>query len=298
MSTEITHPASRTDRRHGNELDGATVVLTGATTGIGRATAEMIANRVGFLILHGLEPEEKANDTLQSVRASMRPATRLAYSRADFTDHSEVARLAQDIGGLTDRVDILINNAARPGPASRTVNDAGIEVTLQTNYLAPVALTTELLGLVGADSVGRVVNIASATHHSANLELDDLNLARHPYSPPMAYAHSKLALVTYTGWLAANRPHPSLNVVSMHPGIVSTDLLHAMYAIDGDRPQHAAGNIQHVASLEGDNGTYYDERRVTRPNPQALNPENQTRLHDLTKQMLEQAATSTRQDQP
>jgi len=296
MSTQTKYPTSRTEIGKGNELKRATVVLTGATTGIGRATAELIANRVGFLILHGLQSEKEADEILQSVRASMGPGIRLAYARADFTDLSEVGRLAEEIDGLTDRVDILINNAARPGPTRHTVNDAGIEVTLQTNYLAPVALTTELLRLLGAGSVGRVVNIASATHHSATLELDDLNLARHPYSASTTYAHSKLALVTYTGWLAANRPHPSLNVVSMHPGIVSTDLLHAMFAIDGERPEQAAANIQHVASLEGDNGSYYDERRVTRPNPQALDPGNQTRLHDLTTQMLEQAATSTRQD--
>ena len=261
-------------------------MLTGATTGIGRATALAIADRAGRLILHGLEREHDTADLLAMVRAAMHPEAQLLYFRADYGDLANVTRLARDIRAATDRIDILINNAARPGPPTRTVSGAGNEATLQTNYLAPVVLTSALIDLIGNGPPGRIVNVASATHLSATLPLDDLNLAQQRYSPSTAYAHSKLALVTYSCWLAAHRPSPSLDVVSMHPGVIATRLLHAMFSIAGDRPEDAAANIGYVASRRGDNGTYYDQRTPQPPTPQASDPAIQNRLHDITSRTL------------
>lgn len=264
----------------------ATIVVTGATTGIGRATARTLAGQVDRLILHGLEPERDVVALLDDVRDRLPTGARLVYLSGDYGDLTEVTRLAQEIRAATGRIDVLINNAGRPGPPSRTLSDTGTEVTLQTNYLAPVVLTTGLLDLIGDDRPGRIVNVASATHLSATLHLDDLNLAHRDYSPSTAYAHSKLALVAYACWLAAHRPRPSLDVVSMHPGVISTGLLHAMFSIQGDTPEAAAANVQHVAAMSRDNGTYYDERQPAQPNPQASDPAVQDRLHEITSRML------------
>ncbi|BCB80838.1 SDR family NAD(P)-dependent oxidoreductase [Phytohabitans flavus] len=257
--------------------------MTGATTGIGRATALALTGRASHLILHGLEPEAQVGELLGAVRAALPSEATLSYFAADFSELVEAERLVSDIRGVTDRVDLLINNAARPGPPTRTVTDTGYEITFQTNYLAPVVLTSGLLDLI---TDGRILNIASATHLSATLHLDDLTLARHGYSPSTAYAHSKLALVTYSCWLATHRPNPAIDVVSQHPGIIATRLLHAMFAVGGDRPEHAAANIAHVASLRDDNGTYYDERRPAPPNPEATEPATQDRLHAATVDLL------------
>lgn len=282
-------PGTHTTVGRGEQADatlGATVVLTGATAGIGRATALAFADRAGRLILHGLEREQDIRDLLGKVRAAMRPQARLDYFGADYGSLADVTRLARDIRAVTDRIDILINNAGRPGPPTRTVSDAGNEVTFQTNYLAPVVLTTRLIDLIGHDSPGRVINVASATHFSATLRPDDLNLAHHRYSASEAYAHSKLALVTYSCWLAAHRPSAWLDVVSMHPGVISTRLLHAMFTIAGHQPEHAAANIRYVASRRGDNGAYYDERSPVPPNPEASDPATQDRLQDITSRLL------------
>ena len=260
----------------------ATVVLTGASTGIGRATALDIARSAGHLVLHGLEPERSVTTLLSGVRATMRPGARLTYLQADYDDLAQVDRLADRITEVTDRIDLLINNAARPGPPARTINDAGVEITLQVNYLAPVLLTGRLIDRIGAGGRGRIVNVASATHFSATLDLADFEVGPHRYSPSAAYAHSKLALVTYSLWLAAHRPRPALDVVSMHPGVIATGLLHAMFSVTGDAPEYAAHNIIDVASRRDDNGTYYDERDPETPNPQASDPAVQQRLHELT----------------
>ncbi|MGW0506660.1 SDR family NAD(P)-dependent oxidoreductase [Micromonospora sp. NPDC003241] len=272
--------------QHADALRDAAVVLTGATSGIGRATALAIADRPGSLVLHGPEPESEVADLLDQVRSRQRRDAELTYVTADYHDLAEVTRLAERIRVTTDPIDVLINNAGRPAPATRTVSDAGNEITFQVDYLAPFLLTTDLIDLVAGHERGRIVNIVSATHHSATLHLDDLDLTRQAYTPSAAYAHAKLALVTYTGWLARNRPSPSLDVVSLHPGVISTGLLHAMFSVDGQRPEQAADTVVRVAAQREDNGTYYDERVPGTPHPQAVDPEVQDRLYERTVELL------------
>lgn len=269
-----------------SRLRGATVVLTGATSGIGYASALVFAPLAGRLVLHGIEPAGQVADRLDAIRSRMRQGAELLYYAADFGVLAEVTRLASDLRAATDHIDLLINNAGRPGPATRTVTVDGNEATLQTNYLAPFLLTTKLAEVIGGSPYGRIVNIASATHLSATLELDDLNLARHRYSPTIAYARSKLALVAYSAWLAAHPPGPNVDVVSMHPGVIATPLLHAMFSIGGDPPERAAAAVVAVASRERDNGRYYDEEEPAAPNPLAADPLVQDRLHEATVGLL------------
>ena len=260
------------------DLADRTVVVTGATDGIGRAVAERLAPRVGRLILHGPEPASDVTALLASLGPSV------AYLSADFGELAAVARLGAEIRDAAPRVDVLVNNAGRPGSARRVVTADGNEATLQVNYLSTVALTTLL-----ADRVGRVLNIASATHLSARLTLDDLDLAGGDYSPVTAYARSKLAIVTYSRWLAGRTPSlsPSFEVASMHPGVISTRLLAGMFTITGDPPALGAANVVHVAGLSGSvNGVYFDERRPADPNPLADDPRTQAALVERTRTRL------------
>lgn len=264
---------------------GNAVVITGATTGIGRATALSLLGSPDRVILHGVESAHEVEALLLEVRRRVAPA-RVDYFSADYGDLRSVARLAESVIGDGDAPRMLINNAGRPGPAQHTMTRDGHEITFQTNYLAPVLLTTMLLGALGNDQACRVVNIASATHLSATLQFDDLDATTRPYSPSGAYAHSKLALVAYSCWLAANPPSEGVEVVSMHPGVISTGLLHAMFAIDGARPETAAENIWFVTSRSGDSGAYYDERSPVSPNPEAIDLDVQARLHEITMELL------------
>jgi hypothetical protein len=90
-------------------------------------------------------------------------------------------------------------------------------------------------------------------------------------------AGKTVVLVTETCRLAATLTPPA-TAVSMHPGIISTALPHAMFSVGGDSPAHAAENLRYVATRDGDNGTYYDEREPAAPNPQATDPRTQQRL--------------------
>jgi NAD(P)-dependent dehydrogenase (short-subunit alcohol dehydrogenase family) len=266
-------------RRPAVALGDATVLLTGATHGIGRASAIRLAPRVQALVVHGPQDRAVVEPLISELRELAGDGGRVEYLQADYGELRAVREMAAGVESASGRLDVLINNAGRPGPPRREVTADGNEVTLQTNFLAATVLTDSLLGLLQAGAGGRIVNVASLTHYSAGLELGDLNLEFHDYSGVRAYAQSKLAIVAWTAWLADRLASTRVDAVSLHPGVISTGLLHAMFGAGGDSPKRAAANIVHAAEAPGDvNGTYFDESRTASPNPEALVPEVQSRL--------------------
>ena len=129
----------------------------------------------------------------------------------------------------------------------------------------------------------RIVNTASATHYSAVLDLDDLDFEREPYSAVAAYSRSKLAIVTASRSLATRIPQ---TVVSVHPGVISTELLHAMFGSGGDSIEHGAVNLGAAMHADVPSGTYLDESSPATPNPIADDPGLQDRLHSLTSRLV------------
>jgi NAD(P)-dependent dehydrogenase (short-subunit alcohol dehydrogenase family) len=260
-------------------------LLTGATQGIGEATARSLCPLVDVLVLHGLAPEAEVQRSLDELRR-LSPSTEVVYLSADYGRLADVGALVEAVRERVGGLDLLINNAGRPGLPSRTLSADGHEITFQTNYLATVALTTGLLPTLEQAGRARVINVASATHYSARLSLDDLEL-EHGYSPVAAYAHSKLAIVTYTGWLARQLDSDRVEAASLHPGVISTGLLHAMFGAGGDSVERGASNIVSlVRRPPGVNGEYFDEDTPARPNPEALEVANQDLLVEATARAL------------
>jgi NAD(P)-dependent dehydrogenase (short-subunit alcohol dehydrogenase family) len=263
-------------------------LITGATHGIGAATARRLARLVKVLFVHGLEPPGAVARMLDDLRAAS-PETELLYLRVDFDRLAELGGVVDAVAHRGAGLDLLVNNAGRPGPTRRTLSADRREATFQTSYLALVALTSALLGTLARANHARIVNVASRTHLSASLELDDLELER-DYNPVAAYAHSKLAIVTYTCWLARRLETSSVEAASLHPGVISTDLLHAMFGAGGAPADVGAHNIVELVRRPGGvNGQYFDEDRRSDPNPEALVIENQERLLAATTRMLESA---------
>jgi NAD(P)-dependent dehydrogenase (short-subunit alcohol dehydrogenase family) len=255
----------------------STALLTGATHGIGAATAHALCPLLDVLIVHGPEPESEVAPALDRLRRSS-PRAEIVYLEADYSRLDEVRALVSAVHDRVDRLDLLINNAGRPGPPERTLSADGHELTLQTNYLAPVALTTGLLADLDDPRVGRVINVASATHYSAHLRLDDLDF-EHDYSGVAAYAHSKLAIVTYTCWLARRLERGCAEAASLHPGVIATGLLHAMFGAGGAPAEDGARNIMRVVRRPSPiNGAYFDEEVRARPSPDAADVDKQDRL--------------------
>lgn len=258
------------------ELDGKTIVLTGATSGIGRAAARLLAESVGTLVVQGPEPEQNVAALLEELRAV--GGARIEYVEADFTALDDVRRAAERIRSLAPAIDALVNNAGVPGARTRQLTVDGFERTLQVNFLA-LALLTDLLVPAIVDG-GRIVNVGSTTHRMTSLALDDLDL-RAGYDPVRAYAQSKLAIVTYSTWLADRLPR-GIEVVSISPGVISTTLLHSMFGSGGASVEHGGRRVVEAITADVPSGSYIDDGESIPASDDALDASNQAALAALT----------------
>ncbi|MBO9577969.1 MAG: SDR family NAD(P)-dependent oxidoreductase [Microbacteriaceae bacterium] len=263
------------------------VVLTGATSGIGEATARRLAGVSGELVLLGLEPAAEVESVLDGIRAAG-PA-RLHYLAADFTSLAEVARVARAIRGLVGRIDLLVNDAGVPGAPERIVTRDGFERTLQVNALAPALLTRLLVPSLAPGA--RIVNVASSAHRFAAFDLDDPDL-RHGYDPVTAYARAKLAMVVWSSLLAKEERSTSTTVVALCPGLNDTPLSAAMMGRIGGPPSEGAARVLHAAVAEVPSGTYLEHDEVVAPSAEALDAGNRRRLAALYLERLPRFASA------
>lgn len=192
------------------------VVLTGATRGIGRAAALVLAQRGAVLALVGRDPARVA-DTARAARALGGDAP-VHEHVADLAQMSEVRRLAAELLERYPRIDVLANNAGALFTERHLTSD-GFEQTFALNHLSPFLLTTLLLDRLLA-SHARVVTTSSDAHKSGRLDLDDLQFEHTRYRPGQAYARSKLCNVLFTRELQRRRPDLAVNC--FHPGLIRT----------------------------------------------------------------------------
>ena len=190
--------------------DGRTVVVTGATSGIGLQTARILAAFGAHVVLAVRNPEKGA-----AVARELRGSTEVR--RLDVSDLASVRSFAEETGP----VDVLVNNAGIMAvPLARTTD--GFESQLATNHLGHFALTNLLLPRL----TDRVVVVASAAHRSGSVDLDDLNWENRPYRPYAAYAQSKLANLLFMAELQRRLTvaGSTLRVTGAHPGSTATGI--------------------------------------------------------------------------
>ena len=211
-----------------HSLDGAVVLLTGGTSGIGRVAARRLAGGGATVAVVGRSRDR--GEQLARETAADSPGE-IQFHRVDLSTRAAVRRLAEEVRETYDRLDVLAHNAALAARA-RTETDDGIERTLAVNHLAPYLLTHELLDLLRATEPNvpggsaRIVVTASGIHRRATLDFADLQFER-GYDSMRAYARSKLANVAFTVELADRLAERSAGVTAncFHPGFVpSTNL--------------------------------------------------------------------------
>ncbi|MCU1407099.1 MAG: NAD(P)-dependent dehydrogenase, short-chain alcohol dehydrogenase family [Glaciihabitans sp.] len=258
-----------------------TVVLTGATSGIGEATALRLVGMATTLIALGVEKQQDAAPTLD--RISRAGSAEVRYIAADFTHLDDAVEAADRVRTSAPSIDLLINNAGVPGARGRIITSDGFERTLQVNALAP-ALFTRLVVPRLAEGA-RIVNVGSSAHRVEHFDFDDIDL-EHNYSPITAYARSKLAMVTWSSLLAEEEEGCSHDVVALCPGLNDTPLSAAMMGRIGGPATYGAELVLTASTAAVPSGSYLENGQVVPSSADSLDPANRARFTAVLQERL------------
>lgn len=260
----------------------STVLITGATSGLGRYVAFELVRAGHVVLAHGRD-----RDRTERLVQELRGEGEAAGFVADLASLAQVRELAAEVGAAYPGLDVLINNAGvgSGGPGSgREVSADGHELRLAVNYLTPVVLTRALLPVLRRNARARVVNVGSAGQHP--LDFDDPELTR-GYSGVSAYCRSKFALAAHTFTLAEEPASSVLAVNVLHP---ATYMDTSMVRESGLTPYHTvadgAPGVLALATRDLGSGGYFDGTRPARAHEEAYDPEVRRRLAAVTEQLL------------
>ncbi|HEX8431980.1 MAG TPA: SDR family NAD(P)-dependent oxidoreductase [Longimicrobium sp.] len=270
-------------------MKGKTVVVTGATGGIGGATARGVAERGATTVLVARDPERGEALRAAIARATGNPRVHLFV--ADLSSLAAVRAVAAAIAADHPRIDVLVNNAATYTRKRKESVD-GIELQWAVNHLATFLLTHSLLGPLTAGGA-RVVTVSSAAHRGARLRWDDLEMRRR-YFGWAAYSATKLANLLFTRELARRMAGSGVTANALHPGVVATELL--MGGFPPIRllrrflrtPEQGAATPIFLATsptAEGVTGKYWIDCKQADPAPAALDDAAAARLWQWSERM-------------
>ena len=200
-------------------MKGKTCVITGGTSGLGRATAYALGAMGADLLLVGRN--ERAAHLIMAKIAAGPGAGKVEFIRADISSLTDVRRLADGLRRRRATIDVLVNNAGARFDHYQTSSD-GVELTFATNHLGHFLLTALLLDRLMAATQGRVITVASAAHAAATG--GDWILSRNDYDRKAAYAKSKLANIMFSYELAERLRHTAVVSAAVDPGGVATHL--------------------------------------------------------------------------
>ncbi len=276
-------------------MAGRTVLVTGGSAGIGRATALGLARMGAHVAITGRD-RGRAEGAAREIRAA--GGGRVDVFVADLSSQSEVRRLADEVRQGLSRVDVLVNNVGGYWNTRHLTAD-GLERTFALNHLAPFLLTNLLLDRLKGSAPARVVTVSSNAQTTGRIDFDDLQGER-SYSGARAYNQSKLANVLFAYELARRLEATSVTANALHPGVVST----AFGAEDPGRVQRAfvpfvrpfmktpaqgAATSIHLASapdLEQVTGRYFANSKPTRSSKRSYDEAAATRLWHVSADLV------------
>ncbi len=273
-------------------MPGRTIVLTGASDGIGAAAARQLVADGHTVALVG-RSKQKTEALAHELNTE--------FFLADFTKFSEVRALAARLKDRYPRIDVLINNAGGIfGDQTRTVD--GFEKTLQVNHLAPFLLTNLLMETLTASSASIINTSSVAARIFGKIDLDDLNNER-KYSPNKAYGDAKLANILFAKELDRRFSDQGISAVAFHPGNVqtsfasdSTSMLRFIYQTPLGRlaglisPEKGAEPLVWITEgnpgREWVSGQYYEKQKIAKTNPQASDAQLAAGLWDKSAELV------------
>jgi NAD(P)-dependent dehydrogenase (short-subunit alcohol dehydrogenase family) len=271
-----------------------TIVVTGATSGIGRATAVGLAKLDSRLILVGRDAGRAEETVAEIRRATGRKDVEIVLG--DFAAQAEVRRVAGEILARTQAIHVLVNNAGVT-MLKRTTTPDGLETTFAVNHLGYFLLTGLLLPRLRAGAPARIVNVASDAHRFGKLDLEDLQNERQ-FKAMRVYGQSKTANILFTRELARRLEGTGVTANALHPGGVATrlgrgsgpllDLLQRAIMLFMKSPEQGAATSIYLASapeLERVSGRYFADKKEKQPAPHASDPDAARRLWEISEKL-------------
>lgn len=282
-------------------MDAKRCIVTGASSGIGMATALGLAER-GCDVVMVCRDVQRGERALRGIRQRS-GSDHVQLMIADLSSQGSIRALASGLIELDGHIDVLVNNAGVLRDR-RLVTEDGLETTFAVNHLAPFLLTHLLLDALIAAAPARVVNVASDVHRGGHIDFDDLQSER-GYSGWHAYRSSKLANVLFTREFARRLKASGVTANTLHPGYVDTRLFDhgaglrartlrvirslarrgRLRRVAGIDPREGARTSIHLAlsaDVEGVSGGYFADAVLVEPSAEARDPALATRLWDVS----------------
>lgn len=272
------------------DLNNKIVLITGATSGIGKEAAKALAQKGMKLVLPVRNPAkgQKLKEEIHQLTGN----GQVDLMECDLASLQSVRQFAADFSEKYDRLDVLINNAGI-WETKRSESVDGIELTFAVNHLAPFLLTNLLLDKLKASAPSRVITVSSEAHRMAKIKFDDLEGKRR-WSSMGSYGQSKLANIFFTRQLSFELNNTGVVSNCLHPGVVATHLfdkmprfLHPFFRPFMIPPKKGAETTVFLATApqaQEVSGEYFAKKKVKKTTSYAYNPEVAKKLWDVSRQ--------------
>ena len=270
---------------------GKVALVTGATSGMGEATAMALARYGATVVVHGRDAK-KAEKVASSIKEETNNPG-VYYIIADLGRLEDVRALAAHFRNEFHRLDVLVNNAGAVF-GKRTESADGLEMTFQVNYLSHFLLTNLLLDMLKENAPSRVVNVSSALHERGRIDFEDLQMTR-KYTAQKAHASSKLAQVLFTYELARRMDGTGVASNAANPGMAKTHLGYdaglltslskRMTDIFGKSAEKGAETTIYLAAsdeVEGISGKYFEDMKQEESSEMSYNMGTAKRLWETS----------------
>jgi NAD(P)-dependent dehydrogenase (short-subunit alcohol dehydrogenase family) len=279
-----------------DNMIGKICLVTGGTNGIGKATAQALAQMDATVVIVGRDVQKAAQVSKEIREASGNQ--NVDWLLADLSSQQDIRQLATEFKSKYSQLHVLINNAGGTF-MTRQLSVDGIEMTFALNHLAYYLLTNLLLDTIKASAPARIVNVSSDAHSGGKIEFDNLQGER-SYSGIGPYGNSKLANILFTTELARRLEGTGVTVNVLHPGLVSTGfgknnpgllmkIMGVIIPLIARSPEKGAATSIYLVSspvVQNITGKYFVDCKVTQPAPQASDMVVARRLWDVSAEMV------------
>ncbi len=278
-----------------SQMAGKVVLVTGATSGMGKETALALALMGATVVIHG-RSKAKTEASAAEIRSRI-PGAQVETILADFSKLDDVRAMAEEFKGRFTRLDVLVNNAGLM-TNKKMISADDHEMMFQVNFLAAFLLTCRLMELLERSAPSRIINVSSAAHVYGRLDFDDIGFAKR-FRSMRAYGTSKLEDLVFAYELSERLQGKGVTANALHPGLVRTNLCSSasrwwcsgfnFVALFGKNAKKGAETAIYLASspeVEAVSGKYFSNKRPVRSSAPSYDRGSWKRLWEVAEQTV------------